>query len=58
MKNSSQFRFTMSSKPVRACERCVYGSGEHAKWCPLKGAKVAVAKPTQKRPRLPARYAR
>jgi hypothetical protein len=37
MKNTSQWRFNMSA-PNRdvACEKCVYGSGEHAKWCPEK----------------------
>jgi hypothetical protein len=21
--------------PAKCCERCVFGTGEHAKWCPV-----------------------
>jgi hypothetical protein len=30
--------------PEVACERCIFGSGNHAKWCPLAPPKAGNSK--------------
>lgn len=42
MKNEKGKPRVAQAHPKAACERCVYGSGKHAKWCSVETVRVTM----------------